>query len=134
MSEYYTRENNENLIYAIYSISSVETYGGHDNPKQDIREDEYVSEIETLFNKYGYYLYSVDTKLGQFNLDKEWLENKIPILSESEYGFTVPKDFTYDEKQTLIDYYNSGHILITIGYAVNYNVDTNTYENIDLKG
>ena len=126
MSKYYENDNNENLIYAIYGISSIETYGGYENPKEDVRKDTYVKEIETLFNKYNFTFRIVDTELGQFNLDKEWLESESPILSESEYAFTVPKVFTKEEKQKLIDYYDSGKILITIGYAIDYDITTFT--------
>ncbi len=134
MSKYYKRENDENLIYAFYGISSIETYGGYKSPKQDVREDKYVSEIESLFNKYDFTFNVCDTEVGQFNLDKEWLESEFPILSESEYAFTVPTVFTREEKQKLIDYYNSGKVLITIGYAIDYDVVTNTYKEYIPKG
>ena len=69
MSKYYERDNDENLIYAIYDISSIETYGDYKNPKEDVREDTYVKEIESLFNKYNFTFRVVDTVLGQFNLE-----------------------------------------------------------------
>lgn len=90
--------------------------------------------IEKLFNKYGFTFEEVDTNIGQFNLDKDWLETKKPVFSESEYSYTVPVVFTVEEKQKLIDYYDEGKLLITIGYAIDYDKEKDTYTEYREKG
>jgi len=109
-------QNRKDLGQTPYEVKFSVTTPKH---SEDFHDNPTILKIIKLFEKYGHKIGAVDTVMGAYNLNRDWLEHDGTVKCYVEYCGVYPIEWDTEDVAEFDRMENEGEIVVLVNWIVN---------------